>query len=100
MDYLKLYSGYIANFNASLDCILQCRKKSSFQKHLYVSHIKYIRFTRSIREITKISDITEISEIVIIINIFIFLGYQGNSRNSKIRFTIIFNYACTKVNNN
>eukprot|EP00027_Filamoeba_sp_ATCC50430_P016850 CAMPEP_0168571736 /NCGR_PEP_ID=MMETSP0413-20121227/17521_1 /TAXON_ID=136452 /ORGANISM="Filamoeba nolandi, Strain NC-AS-23-1" /LENGTH=753 /DNA_ID=CAMNT_0008604661 /DNA_START=30 /DNA_END=2291 /DNA_ORIENTATION=+ len=34
MDFLKIYSGYIQNFNASLDCIHQCSKKEKFEKFL------------------------------------------------------------------
>jgi hypothetical protein len=34
MDFLKIYSGYIQNFNTALDVLHQCRKKSSIDKFL------------------------------------------------------------------
>lgn len=34
MDFLKIYRGYVQNFNNSLEALNQCRKKSSFEKFL------------------------------------------------------------------
>lgn len=37
MDFLKLYSNYIQNFNTSAEVISKWRKKSSFEKYLHES---------------------------------------------------------------